>query len=128
MKRSLLAAAAMLLMATTVQAEERLLHYITPSGPTKVIRYGTVACLDFKDLIDVVMNQTVPGGMGIDVDGLIKARRCFAIPVGTLVEVVQRDKGPDGKDMNSVCIRPAGMTGRSPCLSLLIQQLDVNID
>jgi hypothetical protein len=93
-KRSLLVAA-MVLMATTAQAEKRQPHYITPTGPTKVIQYGTVGCLTFEDMLNVVSNK-IPG-MGIEgvIDGLIEARRCIAVPVGTMVEVMKR---PDSKD------------------------------
>jgi hypothetical protein len=117
MKRSLLAAAALALIATTAQAQ----HYITPTGPTKVVRHGTVGCLAFEDFVKVTFNKFE---METAV-GLIKSRRCFAMPVGTSVEMVEeRGRFADGREVDWICVKPAGTSGSS-CLWILIRSLDV---
>ena len=93
MKRFLMTAAALALLATAAKAEDEP-HYITPTGPTKVVKYGTVGCLAFEDFLTVASNEV---GMDVDIDGLLKARRCFAMPVGTPVEVVERGRLLTGK-------------------------------
>jgi hypothetical protein len=127
MKKYLMTAAALALLTTSAQAEVQP-HYITPTGPTKVIQYGTVGCLTFEDFLSVSTNQIAQ--MPVDVDGLIKARRCFNMPIGTSVEVVERGRTPasmGSKDTNWICVKPTGLTG-SACVWLLIQQLDVRAD
>lgn len=127
LKRLLMTTAALALLTTAAQAEIQP-HYITPTGPTKVVQYGTVGCLAFEDFLEVAGNQIA--GMSVDVDGLIKARRCFNMPVGTSVEVVERGRTPasmGGEDTNWICVKPTGLT-RSGCVWLLIQQLDVRAD
>jgi hypothetical protein len=85
-----------------------------------VVQRGTVGCLAFEDLVKVLSNKF---GMEV-VDGLIKSRRCFAMPVGTSVEVVERGHLADSREVNWVCVKPAGTSG-SACVWLLIQSLDV---
>lgn len=119
------AAIAIALLAGSAAFAETEPHYITPTGPTKVRQYGTVGCLTYDDFLDVIKNEF---GLTIDVDGLIKARRCYAMPAGTMVEVVEREKSPSGKDMNPVCVKLVGVSGSPPCVWLLIQRLDVKID
>jgi hypothetical protein len=121
MKLSLLAAT-LLLTATAAQAQ--LPHYVTPTGLTTVQQYGTVGCFAVEDALEVASNRS---GRPVDVDGLIAARRCLALPVGTPVLVVERVKEPNGKDMKPVCVKPAGDYGPL-CVWLLIQQLDVKAD
>ncbi len=111
---------------TTASATtEALPHYITPSGPTKVIKYGAVGCLTFENLLDVVGADM--GWLPADVDGLINAGRCVAMPIGTPVEVVKRAPKQGGGELNSVCVKPAGSPGGS-CVWTMIQYLNVRAD
>jgi hypothetical protein len=89
---------------------------------TKVVQYGTVGCLAFEDFVKVAANGV---GVEADIPGLIEAQRCFDMPIGTSVEVVQRIKPPGGlPEPNLVCVKPTGLNN-SICLWTLIQRLEV---
>jgi hypothetical protein len=120
MRRFLLTATALAMLTTAAQAE-RLPNYITPSGPTKVIVHGVVACLQFEDFLKVEANKY---GMEADIPGMIKGGRCYDVPMGMMVEVVERMKKPDGGYANPVCIKPKGISG-DVCVWTQIQRLDV---
>ena len=108
-------------LAATVASIERLPNYITPTGPAKVIVHGVVACLQFEDLMKVEANKL---GLPADIPGMVGDGRCYDVPMGMMVEVVERAKKPDGGNLNPVCIKPKGVSG-STCLWTLIQRLDV---
>ena len=104
--------------------ERRMPNYITPTGPTKVIVHGVVACLDWEDHLSVEANKY---GLEVDVPGLIRTNRCFDVPMGMMVTVVQRQKKPGGGYMNSVCIKPSDIRTNA-CVWTLIQRLDVRAE
>ena len=81
-------------------------------------------CFTVKPCEDALTVAANAVGVEADIEGLIKTRRCFDMPVGTSVEVVERMKLPGGGEANAVCVKLAGMSG-SACVWLLIQRLDV---
>lgn len=96
-RKLIIAATAVLLMSTAVQA-------------TTVTHKGAFGCLDLRDATNL--------SVGGDVKGFIALGRCVDIDVGTPVEVVQSTNGVT----NYVCVKPAGKKGPT-CVWLPIKQI-----
>jgi hypothetical protein len=92
----------------------------TPVGPINV-RSATIGCISFEDHMSVVASKI---DHEVDVQGLLNARRCLTLPVGTTVEIVERMKRPDGLYANPTCVKPAGARN-SNCVWMLMQNLDI---